>query len=176
MPRRALAPTRRPGAAQPLIGCQSQLFKRNLDARSPRRATRAAQSMVRDLTMAEAVDMPIGAPTRFKVGDRVECRCGEAWYPATVVQIWYTPTFTFHKLSRILCPSPRTAVARSIVTALRAAARLLRVARLQREGPAVTRDLRRGRGVIGATREGLFVARFEGFGCGSRGSACGTAS
>ena len=48
--------------------------------------------MVRGLTMAEAVDMPIGAPTRFKVGDRVECRCGEAWYPATVVEIWYTPT------------------------------------------------------------------------------------
>lgn len=48
--------------------------------------------MVRGPTMAEAVDMPIGAPTRFKVGDRVECRCGEAWYPATVVEIWYTPT------------------------------------------------------------------------------------
>ena len=45
-----------------------------------------------DVSVAEALDMPIGSPTRFKVGDRVECRCGEAWYPATVVQIWYTPT------------------------------------------------------------------------------------
>ena len=44
-----------------------------------------------EVTAAEAVDV-VMPRTRFQVGDRVECFCGDAGYlPATVAGLWYTP-------------------------------------------------------------------------------------
>ena len=52
----------------------------------------AITAKLRKLTMDEAIAQPIDAPLRFKRGDRCECRCGECWYAATVVQTWWQPT------------------------------------------------------------------------------------